>query len=68
MLSYLIKFVVEGVVVFDFVIFSFFYLDSEDDFSESEEVLFCKNNVCVYFFFLSEFYFLGYFILKFIIY
>lgn len=67
MLSYFIKFVVEGVVVFDFVMFSFFYVDIEDDFDEIDEVLFCKNNVCVYFFFLDDLYVLGYFMLKFMI-
>lgn len=64
MLSHLIKFAVEGAAVFDSVIPSSFYLDSEDDPSESEEVLFCKNNVCVHSSSLSESHSPGYFTLK----
>lgn len=39
MLSYLIKFVVEGVVVYDFLFLSFFYVDIEDDMDESDELM-----------------------------
>lgn len=47
MLSHLIKFAVEGAAVYDSSFSSSFYVDSEDDLDESDELLFCKNNVCV---------------------
>lgn len=53
---------VEGVVVYDFLFLSFFYVDIEDDMDESDELMFCKNNVCVYVnLILDDFYILGYF-------
>ncbi|XP_015752147.1 PREDICTED: TBC1 domain family member 16-like [Acropora digitifera] len=48
MLSHLIKFAVEGAAVYDSSFSSSFYVDSEDDLDESDELLFCKNNVCVH--------------------
>lgn len=47
MLSHLIKFAVEGAAVYDSSFSSSFYVDSEDDLDESDELMFCKNNVCV---------------------
>ena len=48
MLSHLIKFAVEGAAVFDSSLASSFYVDSDDDPDESDELMFCKNNVCVH--------------------
>lgn len=64
MLSHLIKFAVEGAAVFDSSISSSFYVDNEDDPNESEEVLFCKNNVCVHLSSLDDSHAPGYFMLK----
>lgn len=64
MLSHLIKFAVEGAAVFDSAMSSSFYVDSEDDPDEIDEVLFCKNNVCVHLSSLDGSHVPGYFILK----
>lgn len=48
MLSHLIKFAVEGAAVYDSPFSSSFYVDTEDDMDESDELMFCKNNVCVH--------------------
>ncbi|PFX16883.1 TBC1 domain family member 16-like [Stylophora pistillata] len=64
MLSHLIKFAVEGSAVFDSLSPNSFYVDGEDDPSESEEVLFCKNNVCVHSSSLDDSHSPGYFTLK----
>lgn len=48
MLSHLIKFAVEGAAIFDSSFSSSFYVDTEDDPDESDELVFCKNNVCVH--------------------
>lgn len=58
------KFAVEGAAVFDSGMSSTFYVDTEDDPDESEEVLFCKNNVCVHLSSLDDSHVPGYFILK----
>ena len=64
MLSYLIKFAVEGAAVLDSSMSSSFYVDNEDDPDESEEVLFCKNNICVHLSSLNDPHTPGYFTVK----
>lgn len=61
MLSHLIKFAVEGAAVFDSSLASSFYVDSEDDPDESDELVFCKNNVGVHLSALDDSYVPGYF-------
>lgn len=48
MLSQIIKFAVEGVPVADSMFASTFYVDEDHDPDEEEEIVFCKNNVCVH--------------------
>ena len=61
MLSHLIKFAVEGAAVFDSSHASSFYVDSDDDPDESDELVFCKNNVCVHLPALDDSHVPGYF-------
>ncbi|XP_073247372.1 TBC1 domain family member 16-like [Porites lutea] len=61
MLSHLIKFAVEGAAVHDSSIASSFYVDLDDDPEESDELVFCKNNVCVHLSSLNDSHTPGYF-------
>lgn len=61
MLSHLIKFAVEGAAVHDSSIASSFYVDSDDDPEESDDLVFCKNNVCVHLSSLNDSHTPGYF-------